>query len=54
MFKVTLHWDEMETASQYYNYEYAVRELNFLVRESEKFRTAGFIKEYSIELKKED
>lgn len=54
MFKVTLHWDEIETATQYYNYEYAVRELNFLVRESEKFRTAGFIKEYSIDLKKED
>ena len=54
MFKVTLHWDDMKTTTQFYSYEYAVRELNFLVRESEKYRTTGFIKEYSIELKKED
>ena len=54
MFKVTLHWDEVETTTQYYNYEYALRELNFLVMESEKFRSAGFIREYSIELKQED
>ena len=54
MFKVTLHWDEQETTTQYYNYEYALLELDFLVRESEKFRADGIIKEYSIELKKED
>ena len=54
MFKVTLWWDELETTTAFYNYEYALRELNFLVKESEKFRANGFIKAYCVELKKED
>ena len=53
MFKVTLRWDELETTTSFYNYEYALRELNFLIKESEKFRANGFIKKYSVELKKE-
>lgn len=54
MFKVTLHWEELETTASFYNLEYALRELNFLIRESEKFHNNGFIKAYSVELKKED
>lgn len=54
MFKVTLHWEELETTTSFYNYEYALRELNFLVKESEKFRAKGFIKAYCVELKQED
>ena len=53
MFKVILRWDELETNTQFYNYEFALRELNFLVKESEKFRASGFIKSYCVELKKE-
>lgn len=30
MFKVTLHWEEFETTAEYYNFEYALQELNFL------------------------
>lgn len=52
MFEVTLHWDGLETTTSFYNYEYALRELNFLVKESEKFRAAGFIKDYCVEVKK--
>ena len=54
MFKVTLFWYELETTTSFYNYEHALRELNFLVKESEKFRANGFIKDYCVELKKED
>ena len=54
MFKVTLIWDDLETTTSFYNYEFALRELNFLVKESEKFRSNGFINEYHVELKKED
>lgn len=54
MFKVTLHWEELETTASFFTYEYALKELNFLVKESEKFRSDGFIKAYSVELKKED
>ena len=54
MFIVTLLWDGLETITSFYNYEYALRELNFLVKESEKFRANGFIKDYCVELKKED
>ena len=54
MFKVTLFWDGLETTTSFYNYEYALRELNFLVKESEKIRASGFIKAYCVELKKED
>ena len=53
MFRVTLRWDELETTTSFYNYEYALRELNFLVKESEQFHAKGFIKKYSVELKKE-
>ena len=53
MFKVTLRWDDLETATSFYNYEFALRELNFLIKESEKFYANGFIKKYSVELKKE-
>lgn len=53
MFKVALYWDELETTTSFYNYEYALMELNFLVKESEKFRANGFIKSYCVELKKE-
>ena len=53
MFRVTLRWDDLETATSFYNYEYALRELNFLIKESEKFQANGFIKKYSVELKKE-
>ena len=53
MFIVTLLWDGLETTTPFYNYEYALRELNFLVKESEKFRSNGFIKDYCVELKKE-
>ena len=53
MFRVTLRWDELETVTSFYNYEYALRELNFLVKESEKFHSNGFIKKYSVALKKD-
>ena len=53
MFKVPLWWDELETTTSFYNYEYALRELNFLVKESEKFRANCFIKTYRVELRKE-
>ena len=53
MFSVTLRWDDLETTTSFYNYEYALRELNFLIKESEKFHANGFIKKYSVELKKE-
>ena len=53
MFRVTLNWDGSEDTLVFYNYEYALRELNSLVKESERFRASGFIKEYSVELKKE-
>ena len=53
MFKVTLRWDDLETTTYFYNYEFALRELNFLIKESEKIRANGFIKKYSVELKKE-
>lgn len=53
MFKVTLRWDGAETTASFYNYEYALRELNFLIREAEKFHTNGLIKKYCVELKKE-
>lgn len=52
MFEVTLHWDGLETTTSFYNYEYALRELNFLVKESEKLRSAGFINDYCVEIKK--
>ena len=29
MFRVTLRRDELETNTQFYNYEYALRKLNF-------------------------
>lgn len=54
MFIVTLNWDGFETIAQFYNYEYALRDLNLSVKISEKFRSDGFIKAYSVELKKED
>lgn len=54
MFRVTLWWDGQETDASFYNYEYALRELNFLVKEFEKFRASGFIKAYCVELKRED
>ena len=53
MFRVTLRWDDLETTTSFYNYEYALRELNFLIKESEKFCANGFIKDYCVELKKE-
>ena len=53
MFIVTLNWDGLKTTTSFYNYEYALRELNFLIRESEKFHNNGFIKKYSVELKRE-
>ena len=53
MFTVTLFWDGLETTASFHNYEYALRELNFLIKESEKFYANGFIKKYSVELKKE-
>ena len=54
MFKVALWWDEQETTTSFYNYEYALKELNFFVEESEKIRAKGLIKAYCVELKKED
>lgn len=53
MFKVTLHWEELEITTSFFTYEYALNELKHLVKESEKFRSDGFIKAYSVELKKE-
>ena len=53
MFKVTLHWEELEATISFHNYESALRKINFFVKESEKFRAAGFIKAYCVELKKE-
>lgn len=53
MFIVTLNWDGFETTAQFYNYEYALRDLNCSVKISEKFRANGLIKKYSVELKKE-
>ena len=53
MFKVTLRWDDLETTTSFYNYEYALRQLGFLIKESERFHSNGFIKKYSVELKKE-
>ena len=53
MFRVTLRWDDLETTTSFYNYAYALRELNFLIKESERFHANGFIKKYSVELKKE-
>ena len=53
MFTVVLWWDDVQTTTSFYNYESALRELNFLVKESEKFRANGFIKNYCVELKKE-
>lgn len=54
MFIVTLNWDGFETTAQFYNYEYALRDLNLSVKISENFRANGLIKAYSVELKKED
>ena len=54
MFKVTLYWDDVDTTRLFCNYENALRELNFLVEEPEKFRATGFIKEYCVEFKKEE
>lgn len=54
MFRVTLWWDELEATTSFRNYEYALRELNFLVNQSEALRADGFIKAYCVELKKED
>lgn len=54
MFIVTLNWDGFETTAKFYNYEYALRDLNLSVKISEKFRASGVIKEYSVDLKKED
>lgn len=51
MFKVTLNWDGFETIAQFYNYEYALRDLNLSVKLSERFRANGLIKNYSVELK---
>ena len=53
MFRVTLHWDDLETTTTFYDYEYALRHLNLLAKESEKFRANGFIEKYSVELRKE-
>lgn len=53
MFRVTFRWDGLETSTSFYNYEYALRAMNFLIKESEKSRANGFIKEYSVELKNE-
>ena len=55
MFRVTLRWDDVETSTSFFKYEYALREMNFLIKESEKMRMRdnGFIKEYSVELKRE-
>lgn len=54
MFVVTLNWDGLKTTTSFFTYEYALNELKHLVKESEKFRSDGFIKAYSVELKKED
>ena len=35
MFRVVLHWDGMEMSSSFYDYKYALREFNFLNKESE-------------------
>ena len=53
MFRVTFRCGEAETTSSFYNYEYALKALIFLVKESERFRANGSIKKYSVELKKE-
>lgn len=53
MFIVTLRWDDLETTTSFYNYEFALRHLNLLIKESEKIRAYGFIKKYSVKLKKE-
>ena len=53
MFIVTLRCDELEITSAFHNYEYALIDLNSLIREAEKSRANGFIKKYSVELRKE-
>lgn len=53
MFIVNVNWDGIKTTTSFFTYEYALKELNFLSGESEKFYNNGLIKKYSVELKKE-
>ena len=53
MFIVTVHLGKLELTTPFFTYEYALKEMNFVVEECENLRAIGFIKEYSVELKKE-
>lgn len=53
MFRVVLHWDGMEMSSSFFDYKYALREFNFLNKESEAKKANGSINEYYVELREE-